>query len=40
MILAADFAPERKKRLESNQKFDDQQRAEIAVVHVKEGKYL
>jgi hypothetical protein len=40
MILAADLAPGRKERLNRNQKLDDQQRAEKAVVHVQEGKYL
>jgi hypothetical protein len=40
MILAADFTPDREDRLHGNQKLDDQQRAEKAVVHVREGKYL
>jgi hypothetical protein len=40
MILAADFAPGREDRLDGNEKFDDQKRAEKAVVHVMEGKYL
>ncbi len=40
MILAADFAPDRKDRFNGNQKLNDQQRAKKAVVHGREGKYL
>ena len=41
MILAADLAPDREDRLDGNQEFDDQQRAEKSIVHVaRKGKYL
>jgi hypothetical protein len=35
MILAANFTPHREDRLDGNEKFDDQQRAEKAIVHVR-----
>ena len=40
MILSADLTPDREDRVDGDQEFDDQKRAEKAIAHGGKGKYL